>query len=269
MTITKPNASPTGRRGSWLGAASAALLAAVGGASADPAGAVPPLDREALRRAMDELPGGEVTGALIRVAGADGHWWGASGVADRGTGEPVRSGAPFRIGGLTRLFTGTVLLRLAVEHRADPAAAGALLHQATDFPAAAAFIEETTGRSCAQEIRSRVIKPLGLGGTAAPEDWARGGMVSTAADLDRLVTGLLGGRLLPPEQQDALFERLVLPGGTEIRGVTAAGAGHAHGVFATRDLSRRLVCSLNLAEPAGEAGPPHLSRMATAAFGRR
>jgi D-alanyl-D-alanine carboxypeptidase len=35
--------------------------------------------------------------------------------------------------------------------------------------------------------------------------WAAGGMVSTAGDLNRFFSALLGGRLLPPDQQREMF----------------------------------------------------------------
>ncbi|RKH18269.1 class A beta-lactamase-related serine hydrolase [Corallococcus praedator] len=80
---------------------------------------LPPLNREALRQAISGLPDGEVTGALVRVDGAEGRWIGASGVADVRTGAPVRADARFRIGSMTKTFTATVVLQLAAERRLD------------------------------------------------------------------------------------------------------------------------------------------------------
>jgi D-alanyl-D-alanine carboxypeptidase len=94
------------------------------------------------------------------------------------------------------------------------------------------IIEEVTGRSWAEEVRDRIVRPLGLTGTSAPgedlslpephahtyhrfpdsDTWtdttvrsmtwadAAGALVSTQRDLDRFFTALLGGRLLPPAQ---------------------------------------------------------------------
>ncbi|MFC9220513.1 serine hydrolase domain-containing protein [Streptomyces hygroscopicus] len=94
------------------------------------------------------------------------------------------------------------------------------------------IIQKVTGRSWAQEVRDRIIRPLGLTGTYEPGDdprlkapyahtyqrfpgsdswtdttfrnvsWggAAGSLISTDRDLDRFFTALLRGRLLPPAQ---------------------------------------------------------------------
>ncbi len=80
---------------------------------------LPPLNREALRQAIAGLPNAEVSGALVRVSGADGRWLGTSGVADLRTGAPVPADARFRIGSMTKTFTATVVLQLAAEGRVD------------------------------------------------------------------------------------------------------------------------------------------------------
>ncbi|QSQ20012.1 beta-lactamase family protein [Pyxidicoccus parkwayensis] len=80
---------------------------------------LPPLNREALRLAIAHLPNEEVTGALVRVSGADGHWLGTSGTADIHTGAPIPTDARFRIGSMTKVFTATVVLQLAAEGRVD------------------------------------------------------------------------------------------------------------------------------------------------------
>ncbi|WP_434299134.1 serine hydrolase domain-containing protein [Corallococcus exiguus] len=80
---------------------------------------LPPLNREALRQAIAGLPNAEVTGALVRVSGADGRWLGTSGVADIRTGAPVPADAHFRIGSMTKTFTAIVVLQLAAEGRVD------------------------------------------------------------------------------------------------------------------------------------------------------
>jgi D-alanyl-D-alanine carboxypeptidase len=128
--------------------------------------------------------------------------------------------------------------------------AGAVRHQ-PDFPPARAddpepdwnysnpgyvlagmIIEKATGRPWADEVRDRIIRPLGLTGTYAPGDdpylkpphahtyhqfpgsgtWtdttarnvssvdAGAALVGTERDVDRFFTALLGGRLLPPAQ---------------------------------------------------------------------
>ena len=94
------------------------------------------------------------------------------------------------------------------------------------------IIERATGRSWAEEVEARIVRPLGLSGTYAPGDdpdlpephahtymrfpgsttWtdttalnmsradAAGALVTTHRDLDRFLTALVGGRLLPPAQ---------------------------------------------------------------------
>ncbi|MFF4738975.1 serine hydrolase domain-containing protein [Streptomyces sp. NPDC001262] len=351
------------KRNAW-GPAFAALLAATT--------AGPSLDRDALRRSVAGLPDADVTGALVRVAGSAGHWWGVSGVADAGTGAPVRSDSSFRIGGITRLFTHAVMLQLAGEQRVDlgtpvvrhlpgllpeshrQVTVGQLLDGTSGLPAlpsltygdgsnewftehrfdswsperivrealkeqreftseaaeprngiedllAGLVIEEITGRSFAREVRERIARPLGLrcthvpdaddvtlpepcshtyvatgGGLTdvtarSPHAWAAGGMVSTAADLDRFLTALLEGRLLGPAQQELLathggLERTVLPDGRELLGATGSGPGFVCGVLAAPDLSRRVAYSLACIRAQGSGEIPCVQGIVEAAF---
>ncbi|MGG8408685.1 serine hydrolase domain-containing protein, partial [Streptomyces sp. 12297] len=82
-----------------------------------------------------------------------------------------------------------------------------------------------------------------------PWPWAEGGMISSAPDLERFLTQLLRGRLLPPAQQKVLFEMPAhaergfsragvqyyrLPDGTEVWGKTGSYGAYVSGVFATR-----------------------------------
>ncbi|MFJ9453652.1 serine hydrolase domain-containing protein [Kitasatospora sp. NPDC101447] len=159
------------------------------------------------------------------------------------------------------------------------------------------IVEKVTGRSFSAELDRRIIRPLHLAHTAlpaaddptipsphaqvrvdgqdvteqSPYPWAEGGMISTAADLDRFVTALFRGRLLPPAQQKLVFEvpdvpsaadntncvggtacyslggllRHQLPNGEYAWGKTGSRPGWDNGVFATRDLRHRVVYSLN------------------------
>lgn len=173
-------------------------------------------------------------------------------------------------------------------------------------------VEKVTGRPFAQEVQRRIARPLGLrhtyvpaaGDTAIPSPslaaptpvdpwpWAEGGMISSAPDLERFLTQLLRGRLLPPAQQKVLFEMPAhaergfsragvqyyrLPDGTEVWGKTGSYGAYVSGVFATRSQSRVLVYSLIPTgfrpEPKeGEPRPrfpeePYINRIAQAAFG--
>ncbi|WP_305000297.1 serine hydrolase [Kitasatospora sp. SolWspMP-SS2h] len=191
------------------------------------------------------------------------------------------------------------------------------------------LIERVTGRSLAREVTDRVLRPLGLHRTSVPDaadtslpdpsahavlavprpdggtdladvtrqspwPWAEGGMVSTAPDLERFLTALLGGRLLPPAQQAELFTvpdvpnfrgpgldlgttagraclsaglmRLSLAPGLVLWGKTGSRPGWTSAVFATRDAARTLVYSFT---PTSRRGAPFTAqyRVAAAAFG--
>ncbi|WP_225803879.1 serine hydrolase [Streptomyces sp. NK15101] len=160
------------------------------------------------------------------------------------------------------------------------------------------LVEKVTGNTFGQELDRRILRPLRLRDTSLPAaddmtlpsphtrvyvggddvteqnpyPWAEGGMISTAADLDRFMTALFRGRLLPPAQQALAFSvpdvpnapgnksclkagaacfgagglmRLTLENGVTVWGKTGSRPGWENGVFATRDLERRLVYSLN------------------------
>ncbi|MDH6576623.1 serine hydrolase domain-containing protein [Kitasatospora sp. MAP5-34] len=187
------------------------------------------------------------------------------------------------------------------------------------------IVEKVTGQTFAHEVQTRIARPLGLHRTYVPEatdtrlpgphahgyltvtnpdgttreadvteqspwPWAEGGMISTAPELDRFMTALFRGRLLPPAQQALLFTvpdvpnhhnkncagthacfstglmSATLPGGTVIWGKTGSRPGYTSGMFATRDGSRHLVYSIN---PTGLTGAeaPYIMRIAMAAFG--
>jgi D-alanyl-D-alanine carboxypeptidase len=75
------------------------------------------IDPTGLRQAMSGLPNAAATAAQVRVTTPDGCWTGTSGVADLRTKAPVPADARFRIGSVTKVFTATVVLQLAAEHR--------------------------------------------------------------------------------------------------------------------------------------------------------
>ncbi|WP_244184577.1 serine hydrolase domain-containing protein [Streptomyces cellostaticus] len=409
----------TARQNRWTAvAASGALLAtlAVGVGVAAPASAtphpkaavapatapLPALDPAALRAAIGGLPNADVTGALLRITGSAGHWSGTSGVGDLETGEGVPRNAHIRIGSISKVFTATLVLQLAAEHRIDldtpvqqylpgvlpadlpPVTVGQLLNHTSGLPrgadtpdfgdgspewfaanrlksfapqrvidlmagrpmqfapgtaqqyngenyyVAGLLVEKITGHTFAHEVRTRITGPLGLhdtyvpaaddprlpaphshayltvkeaDGTTHPVDvteqspwpWAEGGMISTPADLDRFMTALFRGRLLPPAQQEKLFTvpdvpsfhssqcrtesdagracmtmgimRVKAAGGVVVWGKTGSRPGYTSGVFATRDLSRKIVYSLN---PTNLNGTEmrYIQQIAAASFGR-
>ncbi|WP_051772639.1 serine hydrolase domain-containing protein [Saccharothrix sp. NRRL B-16314] len=95
----------------------------------------------------------------------------------------------------------------------------------TNYIVAGMLVERVTGRAYGDEVRSRILRPLGLSRTTVPGqwpglphphargytevdgqlvdatlmnpslDWAAGEMISTADDLNRFFDALLGGRL--------------------------------------------------------------------------
>ncbi|MFF8021293.1 serine hydrolase domain-containing protein [Streptomyces sp. NPDC007896] len=117
--------------------ASGAVLVALAAGMAAPASAVTPapapapataaatgaplpgLDPAELRAAIGGLPNADVTGALLRITGSAGHWSGTSGVGDLETGQGVPTDAHIRIGSISKVFTATIVLQLAAEHRID------------------------------------------------------------------------------------------------------------------------------------------------------
>ncbi|MGW2103501.1 serine hydrolase domain-containing protein [Streptomyces olivaceoviridis] len=178
------------------------------------------------------------------------------------------------------------------------------------------IVEKVTGHSFATELERRIIRPLRLRHTSlpaaddltipsphaevyvegqdvteqSPYPWAEGGMISTAADLDRFMTALFRGRLLPPAVQKLVFEmpiaangpdntncsgpavcystgglmRYQLPDGEEVWGKTGSRPGWDNGFFATRDLRHRLVYSLN---PTGTGNDlPYIKALINAAL---
>ncbi|WP_158842372.1 serine hydrolase domain-containing protein [Saccharothrix deserti] len=104
----------------------------------------------------------------------------------------------------------------------------------TNYIVAGMVIERVTGRTYGDEVRSRILRPLGLAHTIVPGqwaglphpharghtrvdgqlvdatlmnpslDWAAGEMISTADDLNRFFDALLGGRLTSASSLEAM-----------------------------------------------------------------
>ncbi|BAJ29502.1 MULTISPECIES: serine hydrolase domain-containing protein [Kitasatospora] len=399
-------ARTTGRRL----AATAAIGALVVALTAGAAGAAPVAghrggpDAAALRASIADLSGAGATSAVVLADGEGGRWSGTSGTGDPATGRPVKADGRFRIGSISKVFTATVLLQLAAEHRIDldgtvqhylpdalpagypPVTVRQLLNHTSGLPGgdgllapdgsaddggaawfaahaadrwtprqvldtlagepmgfapgtaqqyngvnyflAGLLVERVTGRSFEREVTERVLRPLGLRRTSVPAatdtalpdpsahavlavpragggsdlvdvtrqspwPWAEGGMVSTAPDLDRFLSALLRGELLPPAQQAELFAVPDVPNfrnkncdlgptagracfstglmrftpapGVELWGKTGSRPGYTSAVFATRDASRELVYSFTPTSRQGVPFPDQY-RVAAAAF---
>jgi D-alanyl-D-alanine carboxypeptidase len=354
------------------------------------AGEEPPLDPAKLAAALAGLPNDEASGALLRVRGHDGNWQGTSGVANVHTGQKVPIDGRFRIGSMTKAFTGTAVLQLVadkklrldrsvqsyapgvlpaeyppitidqlltytsglpsaeIDHK-DPAwflvhrfdtwtprqlfdlsfrtSAGAVKpllfapgtqqnYGNIDYLVLGAVIERVTGRPYGDAITNGIIRPLHLTATTIPGtdtaihgphahgyelqngsyvditganptyQWSAAEMISNAPDLDRFLTALLSGRLLPPAQTRLLFdipnvtvhgtgepafaghalERYQV-GGFEYWGKTGDRPGYNNGVAATRDLTRRVVFSVNTLHMGGAEQPVVTQKIIAAVSG--
>ncbi|XUL91443.1 serine hydrolase domain-containing protein [Streptomyces galilaeus] len=177
------------------------------------------------------------------------------------------------------------------------------------------LIEKVTGHSYASEATRLVLRPAGMRDTYFPgtdprirgphnhgyqvvqqadgttkfvdvtdwnqaDRWAAGDMISTTADLERLITALFRGRIVPGPQ---LKEMFTVPAGIEGADYSAglqrfeyggkvywlkSGAryGYSAVVLATRDLSRTLVYSVNSTDAKGESMNAVAMRIALAAL---
>lgn len=177
------------------------------------------------------------------------------------------------------------------------------------------LIERVTGRSYATEATRLVLRPAGMRDTYFPgtdprirgphnhgyqkvteadgttefvdvtewdqaDRWAAGDMISTTADLERLLTALFRGRVVPVPQLEEMF---TVPAGIEGATYSAGLQRFAYGgrvywlksgsrygcssvIAATRDLSRTLVYSVGATDAKGEDMNPVAQRIALAAL---
>ena len=174
-----------------------------------------------------------------------------------------------------------------------------------DYLVLGAVIEKVTGRPYGDAIRDGIIRPLHLTATTVPGadtkihgphahgyeeqngsyvditdanptyQWAAAEMISNAPDLDRFLTALMSGRLLPAKETRLLFEIPDVPlfegggaraylghglarlavGGVVFWGKTGDRPGYNNGMAATPDLSRRVVFSVNTLHMGGSEQP--------------
>ncbi|MEV5985120.1 serine hydrolase domain-containing protein [Streptomyces sp. NPDC052051] len=173
------------------------------------------------------------------------------------------------------------------------------------------LIEKVTGDSYAHQASVRIFQPLGMRDTSFPQGpdplvhgphnrgydrfdgeltdvtdwnmsdrWAAGDMISTTADLERLLVALFRGKVVPEPQLKEMFtlphvpdaryaaglEKLEL-NGKVIWGKTGSRPGYATAIAATPDLSRTLVYSVNATDAKGD-GLPIAERFGFPAFNR-
>ncbi len=186
-----------------------------------------------------------------------------------------------------------------------------------DYLVLGAVIEEVTGRPYGDAIRNGIIRPLRLTATSVPGadprirgphahgyqeqggtftditeanptfQWAAAEMISNAPDLDRFLSALVAGRLLPPAQTALLFEIPDVPahggggarahlghglakiaaGDIEYWGKTGDRPGYNSGMATTRDLRRRVVFSVNTLHMGGAEMPWIVRRIVAAVSG--
>jgi D-alanyl-D-alanine carboxypeptidase len=173
------------------------------------------------------------------------------------------------------------------------------------------LIEKVTHDSYAHQAAVRIFRPLGMRHTSFPvgadprihgphnrgydwidgklvdvtdwnmsDRWAAGDMISTTADLERLLVAVFRGRAVPEPQLKEMFTVPDVPGATmgaaleryelngkEIWGKTGARPGYHTVVAATRDLSRTVVYSVNSTDAKGD-GLAIAQRFAFPAFNR-
>ncbi|MFG2823796.1 serine hydrolase domain-containing protein [Kitasatospora sp. NPDC048365] len=180
----------------------------------------------------------------------------------------------------------------AMTHRPDFRPGEQWRYNNTGYVLLGMIVERVTGHPWYEEVRDRIVRPLGLDHTfrpgstptlprphastyqrfaagAAPVDVteqvgpgtnAEAGLVSTTADLNRFFGALLGGRLLPPAQLAEM--RRTVPIGKEFRKLMP-GARDGLGLF-----SRPLSCGgLQWGHEGGDSG--WVTATGTTADGRR
>ncbi|MGY4955538.1 serine hydrolase domain-containing protein [Streptomyces nigrescens] len=160
----------------------------------------------------------------------------------------------------------------------------------------ALLIERLTGRRYGEVIARRILRPLGLRHTSVPGNdprihgphvhgymrmtdgsllditefdqsaaWGGGEMISHTGDLDRFLTALFSGELLPPHELERMFTlppdevrmvdggparyaaglQTVTMNGITLWGKTGERYGYSSAMVATRDQQRRAVFSFN------------------------
>ncbi|MFD0308521.1 serine hydrolase domain-containing protein [Streptomyces sp. NPDC127119] len=182
-----------------------------------------------------------------------------------------------------------------------------------DYTVLGLLVEKVTGDSYEHQATVRVLRPAGMRHTSFPggpdprihgphnrgyqrladgrlvdatewnmsDRWAAGDMISTTADLERLLHALFRGRLVPrPLLDKEMFTLPDVPGATMSAGLqrfdlgngtilwlkSGARPGYGTLVAATRDLSRTLVYSVNATDAKSEDMNPVAERIVRAAF---
>ncbi|MFI5641294.1 serine hydrolase domain-containing protein [Streptomyces goshikiensis] len=194
-----------------------------------------------------------------------------------------------------KVFTYQELVALSLREPRTAQPGASYSYSNTNFVVVGMLIEKATGRTVAKEYERRIIKPLKLKNTSYvhpstaikgahahgylhPDEagaplvdsteqtvsWAQsaGAMISTTADLNTFMSGLLGGKLLSAGMMDAMttvtptdatntrfyglgLRRYDLSCGTSVYGHTGTVQGFYTYAFATRDGRRSIAAMAN------------------------
>ncbi|MEU6028769.1 serine hydrolase domain-containing protein [Streptomyces tauricus] len=170
-----------------------------------------------------------------------------SGIRDEGLEIPALESADGYRAERLRTYTPEELVELAMRHLPVPSPSAGWSYSNTNYLLAAMITQKVTGRSWAQEVSDRIIRPLGLRDTSTPSTFplilgphaqgyafgtgtgtgtgtgidvtvlnpsmavGSGSVISTAHDLNRFYAALLGGRLLAPVQLDEMTTTVNAP----------------------------------------------------------
>ena len=168
-----------------------------------------------------------------------------SGIRDVGPEIPALKSADGYQAERFRTYTPEELVGLAMQHPPNFSPGADWSYSNTNYILAAMITQKVTGRSWAQEVNDRIIRPLGLRGTSTPGTFpfipgphaqgyafgtgtgtgtgtdvtvlnssmavGSGSVISTAHDLNRFYAALLGGRLLAPAQLDEMTTTVPAP----------------------------------------------------------
>ncbi|MEV6900805.1 serine hydrolase domain-containing protein [Amycolatopsis sp. NPDC051372] len=214
------------------------------------------------------------------------------------------------------VFTPQQVLATAFQHDLVFAPGTSQQYTNTNYLVAGLLVEKLTHHSYGDEVRDRILRPLGLRDTSVPGNdpnlpapyahgyqlvngqlvdltrmnqsipWAAGEMISTTGDLDKFLIALFQGRLVPkPVLQRMFTVPAVTTFGTDdpaiysqglmtetVNGVTVWGKtgsryGYTNGIWATRDLQRRVVYSINTTDKDFDGQPEIVQKLALAIAG--
>ncbi|WP_245745796.1 serine hydrolase domain-containing protein [Nocardia altamirensis] len=177
------------------------------------------------------LVGDGVDGRAITVRQLLGHRSGLPQPAE----SPETNGHQAALAG--RTFTPAQEIALVLRHPAQFAPGARFEYTNTNYLVAGMMIEAVTGHRYADELRERILTPLGLANTYLPATgetglrdphltgygivggavtdvtrlepsipWTSGALVSTGADLNRFYTALVAGRVVPQAQLRDMFD---------------------------------------------------------------